>query len=106
MNGYILLFFAIISEVFGSSMLKSTNGFKKLMPSLGVLFGYGVAFYLLSLSLKTLPLGIAYAIWSGLGTAFVAIVGLIIYKEKMNLKKFIGLVSIIAGVMLLNIEGK
>lgn len=104
MNAYILLFFAIVSEVFGSSMLKATNGFKKLLPSIGVVIGYGVAFYALSLSLKTIQLGTAYAIWSGLGTALTAIVGILIYKENVNIKKFLGFILIIGGVILLNIS--
>ncbi|MEH7106419.1 DMT family transporter [Bacillus sp. JJ1764] len=101
MNAFMLLIFAILSEVFGSSMLKATNGFKKLLPSLGVAFGYGMAFYALSLSLKSLPLGLVYAIWSGLGTALTALVGIFIYKENFNVRKLLGLVSIIGGVILL-----
>ena len=95
MNPYILLAAAIGSELFASSMLKATNGFKKLLPSLGVIIGYVVAFYALSLTLNTLPLGIAYAIWAGLGTALTALVGIVIYKEGFNNKKLFGLVSII-----------
>lgn len=87
MNAYLLLALAIVSEVFGSSLLKAADGFKKLLPSLGVIIGYGVAFYALSLSLKTLPLGVAYAIWAGLGTVLTAMVGIIIYKENVNRKK-------------------
>jgi multidrug resistance protein EbrA len=90
-------------EVFGSSMLKASNGFKKLLPSIGVVAGYGLAFYGISLSLKTIPLGTTYAIWSGLGTLLTAIVGIAIYKESFNLKKFWGFVFIIAGVILLNV---
>lgn len=105
MNAYFLLAISIVSEVFGSSMLKTTNGFKKVFPSLGVIFGYGIAFYALSLSLKTLSLGVAYAIWAGVGTALTALVGIIIYKEKFNGKKLFGLVFIIGGVILLNIGG-
>ncbi|MBX9974575.1 multidrug efflux SMR transporter [Cytobacillus firmus] len=105
MNAYILLALAIISEVFGSSMLKATDGFKKLLPSLSVIFGYGVAFYALSLSLKTLPLGMAYAIWAGLGTVLTALVGIIIYKENVNGKKILGLALIVGGVILLNSGG-
>lgn len=105
MGAYLLLFLAIVSEVFGSSMLKITNGFKNLFPSLGVIVGYGIAFYSLSLSLKTLPLGVAYAIWAGVGTALTAIVGIIIYKEQFNSKKLFGLVLIIFGVILLNMGG-
>jgi multidrug resistance protein EbrA len=105
MNAYVLLFVAIVSEVFGSSMLKATNGFKKLVPTLGVIIGYGAAFYALSLALKTLPLGMAYAIWAGLGTALTALVGILIFKENFNLKTLFGLVLIIGGVALLNLGG-
>lgn len=89
MNPYVILGIAIISEVFGSSMLKVSNGFKKLFPSIGVIIGMGIAFYCLSLSLKTIPLGTAYAIWSGIGTALTALVGVIVYKESFNLKNFL-----------------
>jgi multidrug resistance protein EbrA len=105
MNAYVLLLIAIICEVFGSSMLKATNGFKKLLPTLGLVIGYGLAFYTLSLSLKTLSLGVAYAVWAGLGTALTALVGVFIYKENFNLKKLWGLVLIIGGVILLNLGG-
>jgi multidrug resistance protein EbrA len=104
MNGFILLFISIISEVFGSSMLKAANGFKKLLPSLGVVIGYSFAFYGISLSLKTIPLGITYAIWSGLGTVLTAIVGILIYKETFTSKKFWGFLFIIGGVVLLNLS--
>lgn len=103
MNPYFLLTLAIISEVFGSSLLKLTDGFKKLLPSLGVICGYGFSFYALSLTLTKLPLGHAYAIWSGMGTALTAMVGIVIYKEAFNLKKLSGLLLIITGVTLLNI---
>jgi multidrug resistance protein EbrA len=105
MNAYALLLIAIICEVFGSSMLKATNGFKKLLPTLGLVIGYGLAFYTLSLSLKTLNLGVAYAVWAGLGTALTALVGVLIYKENFNRKKFWGLALIIGGVILLNVGG-
>jgi multidrug resistance protein EbrA len=102
MGAYLLLALAIVSEVFGSSMLKAANGFKNRLPALGVIIGYGVAFYGLSLSLKTLPLGMAYAIWAGLGTALTALIGITVLKEHYNRKTFYGLALIIAGVMLLN----
>ncbi|GAB2540258.1 DMT family transporter [Gracilibacillus alcaliphilus] len=105
MNGYLLLITAIVGEVFGSSMLKASNGFKKLLPTLAIIMGYGIAFYTLSLSLKIIPLGMAYAIWSGLGTALTALAGVILYKEGFNSKKFIGLSLIIGGVILLNLGG-
>ncbi|GIO23705.1 hypothetical protein J11TS1_22860 [Oceanobacillus sp. J11TS1] len=84
MNGYLLLIIAIIGEVFGSSMLKASNGFKKILPTFGIVIGYAVAFYMLSLSLKAIPLGTAYAIWAGLGTALTALVGIIIYKRRLQ----------------------
>lgn len=98
-----LLAISIISEVFGSSMLKASNGFKKISPTLGVIAGYGLAFYCLAITLKTLPLGMIYAFWSGMGTALTALVGIILYKEQINVKKAFGLCLIISGVIFLNI---
>ncbi|WP_342512493.1 multidrug efflux SMR transporter [Sporosarcina sp. FSL K6-1522] len=104
MNPYIILAIAIISEVFGSSMLKVSNGFKKMLPTMGVILGMGLAFYCLSLALKTIPLGTAYAIWSGVGTALTAIVGVIVYKERLHAKKLMGLALIIGGVVVLKLS--
>ncbi|WP_285767029.1 multidrug efflux SMR transporter [Peribacillus sp. SI8-4] len=103
MNPYAFLAIAIISEVFGSSMLKVSNGFRRFFPSIGVIIGMGVAFYCLSISLITIPLGTAYAIWSGIGTALTALVGVIVYKENFNTKKILGLVLIIGGVVILKL---
>lgn len=102
MNGYFWLVTAIVAEVFGSSMLKLTEGYKKIIPTIGVIIGYMIAFYALSLSLQTLPLGLVYAIWAGVGTALTVFVGIIFYKEGIDLKKAAGLVCIIIGVILLN----
>jgi len=101
--GFLLI--AIASEVFASSMLKQTAGFKRLLPTFGVVIGYGLAFYFLSLTLQTLQIGTAYAIWAGLGTALTAVVGVIFYKEYFNVKKFVGIVLIIGGVVILNLAG-
>ena len=105
MNPYLLLAISIISEVFASSMLKATDGFKKLLPTLGVALGYGIAFYVLSLTLKTMPIGTAYAIWAGVGTALTAVAGAVFYKESFNSKKVIGILLVIGGVILLNFGG-
>lgn len=105
MNSYVLLGIAIIFEVFGSTMLKASNGFKRVLPVLGVICGYGLAFFHLSLSLKVLPLGMAYAIWSGVGTALTALIGSILYKEGLNSKKLLGLGLVIGGVIILNFGG-
>ncbi|GAQ19531.1 quaternary ammonium determinant C [Oceanobacillus picturae] len=103
MNAYIWLTMAILFEVFGSSMLKVSNGFKRLVPAIGVIVGMGFAFYCLSIALKTLPLGNAYAIWAGLGTALITLVGVVFWREKLNLKKVAGLICIITGVVLLRL---
>lgn len=103
MSAFGFLFISIISEVFASSMLKLTNGFKRLFPSIGVVVGYGTAFYFFSLTLQSLAIGTAYAIWAGIGTALTAIIGIVFYKELFNLKKIIGILLIIVGVVILNL---
>lgn len=91
MSSYMWLFIAIATEVIGSSLLKETKGFRRLLPTLGVVVGYGVAFYSLARALQTLPLGVSYAIWSGVGTAATAIIGWLIYNERLTRNRRIGL---------------
>jgi small multidrug resistance pump len=105
MTAWIFLILAIISEVIGSTGLKASKGFTVFVPSVLVILGYGSAFYLLSLTLKTIPLNTAYAVWSGLGTALIAVVGWIFLSEPMNLVKAGGIALIIAGVVVLNLVG-
>lgn len=93
---------SIISEVFGTTMLKLSEGFSHLLPSLGVVFGFAIAFFCLSLCLKTVPLSLAYAIWSGIGTALTALIGVLIWDEPFSFSTLCGLVLIIGGVALLN----
>lgn len=100
---YVLLIFSIMSEVLGSTMLKLSNGFKKILPIIGVIAGYGVSFYLLSVVLLDLPLGFTYAIWSGVGTILTAVVGVFLFKEKLNRIGVLGISFIVAGVVLLNL---
>lgn len=104
MKSYLFLAIAIISEIFGTSMLKASAGFSKLYPSLATLVGFGIAFYSLSISLQQIPLGIAYAIWSGVGTAITAIIGIVIWKETASVTTVLGLLLIIGGVVLLNLK--
>ncbi|WP_036116872.1 DMT family transporter [Lysinibacillus sphaericus] len=99
------LLIAIVAEVFASSMLKRTEGFTRIWPSVGVVVGYAAAFYCLALTLQVIPIGTAYAIWAGLGTAVTAIVGVVLYKEQFNRKKVIGILCIILGVVVLNLAG-
>lgn len=104
-KAYLFLMTAIAFELFGTSMLKASAGFTKLYPSLGTVAGFGIAFYSLSLALQHIPLGVAYAIWSGVGTAATAIIGIIVWKETASITTVAGIVLIIAGVVILNIKG-
>ncbi len=103
MKGYLLLAFSIVSEVIATTMLKFSEAFTILGPSIAVVIGYGISFYSLSLCLKTLPLSLAYAIWSGLGTALTVIVGIVVWGDILNLYSAIGIILIIGGVILLNL---
>jgi small multidrug resistance pump len=105
MSGLIILGAAIIAEVCGTVALRFSDGFTKLVPSGIVVVGYGLSFYLLSLALKKLDLSLAYAIWSGVGTALVAIIGMVALGEPMNAIKAGCIVLIIAGVVGLNFAG-
>ncbi|MFV5961753.1 DMT family transporter [Bacillus sp. AK25] len=102
MKGMLYLTGAILTEVFGSTMLKLSQGFTQALPSMGVLIGFGCAFTFLSLALKTIELSSAYAIWSGVGTALTALVGLVLFNETIHMKGFIGLALVICGVIVLN----
>ncbi|MBD8520664.1 multidrug efflux SMR transporter [Lysinibacillus sp. FSL R7-0073] len=102
MKGYLFLSLSIISEVFATTMLKLSDGFTVPGPSVAVALGYGISFYSLSLCLKTLPLSLAYAIWSGVGTALTVIVGIVIWNDLFNLYSALGIALIIGGVILLN----
>ena len=101
--GYVFLSLAIISEVAATSLLKVTKQFTKLVPSIIVVAGYIGSFYLFALSLKTIRLGIAYAIWSGVGITIVTIAGFLFYREKIDLPAIIGIVLIITGVLVINL---
>ena len=103
MNKWILLGFAIISEVIATSALKSTEGFTKLWPSLLVLLGYSAAFYFLSLTLDTIPIGVAYAVWSGIGVAGIALVSVLFFDQRLDAGAVIGMGLIVAGVIVLRL---
>lgn len=97
------LTFAIIAEVLATSALKAAEGFTRPLPSLAVVIGYGVAFYLLSLTLKTLPVGIAYAIWSGVGTGLIVLLGWLLFGQALNFQVLSGLVLIVIGVVVVQL---
>jgi len=100
---YLLLFFSIITEVFGSTMLKLSASYANKLAILGVIVGYGLCFYLFSLALLELPLGFAYAVWSGVGTVLTTMVGLFLFKEKINRQGVFGISLVLVGVVMINL---
>ena len=96
----------IISEVIATTSLKSTEGFTKLVPSIIVVVGYTAAFYFVSLTLDTLPVGIVYAIWSGVGIALIAIISVIVLDQKLDAGAVVGMGLIIAGVVVMRVFSK
>lgn len=106
MKTYIFLAIAIISEIIATTALKASEQFTRLWPSVLVVVGYASAFYFLSLTLNKLNLGIAYAIWSGIGIVLVTVMGVLIYKQKPDLPALIGIALIIAGVVVINLFSK
>ena len=100
---YLYLAVAIVAEVIGTSALKASAGFTRLGPVLVVIAGYGVAFVCLSLTLKVLPTGIAYAIWSGVGIVLISAVGWVWFGQRLDAAALAGLGLIIAGVLVVNL---
>lgn len=103
---WLYLIIAIVSEVIGTSALKASEGFTKLNASLLVILGYGTAFYFLSLTLKTIPVGVAYAVWSGVGVVLVTLVGMFLFNQRIDLAGWLGIVLISSGVIVLNLFSK
>ncbi|AGB33239.1 quaternary ammonium compound-resistance protein [Natrinema pellirubrum DSM 15624] len=103
MNPYVLLAGAILSELVGTTALKLSEGFSRPLPSLVVLLGYGVAFYLLSLTLEELPVGLVYATWAALGIVGVASIGVVVFGERLDPAAVVGLGLVLAGVYCLNV---
>ena len=103
MNKWLMLGIAIVAETIATSALKSSEGFSKLVPSAIVLVGYGVAFYFLSLTLRSIPVGIAYAVWSGVGIILITTVGWAFFGQKLDAPALIGMALIIAGVVIMNV---
>jgi multidrug transporter EmrE-like cation transporter len=103
---WLALVIAIIAEVVGTSFLKASQGFTKPLPVLAVVVGYGLSFYFLSLTLETIPVGIAYAVWSGVGLVLIATVGWLAYGQSLDLPAVIGMGLILTGVVVLNLFSK
>ena len=103
---YLYLAIAIIAEVAATSALKASEEFTRLVPSVIVVVGYGIAFYLLTLVIRVLPIGITYAIWSGVGIVLVAIVGIFLYKQIPDLPAILGMGLIVSGVVVIHLFSK
>ena len=103
MNTWFYLGIAILSEVLATASLKSTEGFTKIGPSVLVLIGYSAAFYFLSLTLEDIPIGVAYAVWSGVGVATITIVSVVYMDQKIDLAGVLGIGLIVVGVIVLRL---
>jgi small multidrug resistance pump len=100
---YVYLLIAIVTEVVGTTALKASDGFTQLIPSLVVVAGYGLSFYSFSLVLRTVPMGVAYAIWSGLGIVLITLIGLVLYRQVPDWPAVAGMGLIIAGIVVINL---
>ena len=105
-KAWVLLLFAITSEVIGTSCLKLSEGFSKPIPTLVVLVAYATSMLLLSRVVQTIPLGITYALWSGIGIVAIVLVGLFAYKQVPSPGQLVGIATITAGVIIVNLTGK
>lgn len=103
MKAYLILSLAIILETFATSFLKQSEQFTKLLPSIFTILGYAASFYCLSMVLKNIPVGIAYAIWSGMGIVLISGIGWLVFKQHLDLPALLGLALIIAGVIIINV---
>lgn len=106
MPHWLFLSVAIVSEVIGTSALKASAGFTRLWPSLIVVTGYALAFYFLSLTLKAIPVGVAYAVWAGAGIALIALIGWLFFGQALDAPAIIGMGLIVAGVVIINVFSK
>ena len=102
-RNWLFLFVAIVSEVVATSSLKSSDGFTRLWPSVAVVVGYGIAFYFLALTLRVIPMGVVYAVWSGIGIVLITLVGWLLFSQKLDLPALLGIGLIAAGVVVMNV---
>lgn len=102
---WVFLLLAIVLELFGTTLMKMSNGLTKLLPSLGMLIAYALCFGFLALSLKKIPISVAYAIWSGVGIVIISVIGILMFKENINPLKIVSILFIVAGVVGLNLNG-
>ena len=102
-SAYYYLIFAIITETIGTTALQASAQFTRLWPSVIVVISYAVSFYLMALALKFIPVGIAYAIWSGLGIFCIAIIGMVVFNQRLDLPAIIGMSLILLGILIVHL---
>jgi len=105
-SAYVLLAIAIVAEVVATSALRASDGFTRLIPATVVVVGYGISFYLLSLTLRSIPVGIVYAVWSGAGIVLITLVAALLFKQIPDLPAVLGMGLIVGGVVVLNVFSK
>lgn len=103
MNAWILLYVAIMFEVMATSSLNASDGCSKIGPTVISIIGYGCTFYLFSQALRTIPVGVAYAVWSGVGIVLITLIGWLVFSQKLNLISIFGIALILAGAIILNL---
>ena len=103
---YAVLTAAIVFEVIGTSLLMASQQFTRAWPTAGMAVCYGLAFYLLSIALRQMPVGIAYAIWSGLGVVLISVIGAVVFRQRLDLPATVGLAMIVGGVVVINLFSK
>ncbi|MGV6802870.1 MAG: DMT family transporter [Ruegeria sp.] len=102
-KAYLILLMAVVAETIGTTALQASQQFTRLWPSVLVVVGYGCAFYLMALTLRVMPVGIVYAIWSGLGIALIALIGFFVFGQKLDVPALIGLAMILGGILVIHL---
>ncbi|NVO55291.1 QacE family quaternary ammonium compound efflux SMR transporter [Rhodobacteraceae bacterium B1Z28] len=102
-KSFLILLLAVFAETIGTTALQASQQFTRFWPSVLVVVGYGFAFYLMALTLKVMPVGIVYAIWSGLGIFFIALIGFVVFGQKLDWPAILGLTLILAGILVIHL---
>ena len=103
---YLILLLAVAAETIGTSALQASQQFSKFLPSVLVVIAYGLSFWLLSMTLKTMPVGVVYALWSGLGIVLIAIIGYVVFGQRLDWPAVLGIAMILAGIVVINLFSK
>lgn len=100
---YFILMLAVLAETIGTTALQASQQFSRPLPSIIVVVAYGAAFYLLAIALRTFPVGVAYAMWSGMGIVFIAVIGFAVFGQRLDMAAIIGIALIMSGIVVINL---